>query len=153
MATPVALVRRRALAVLIVACAASTACDWPWRDDMVNQPSRPAAAGPRTPAAGAIAMEASPLEREASGRQPERDASAERGRALYQKYCFACHGGAVEQYFPPMPQLSSPEVQQHDDGWLYMTITRGTALMPSYGHELAPRERWEIVRFLRTMAR
>jgi hypothetical protein len=42
-------------------------------------------------------------------------------------------------------------VQQHSDGWLYGTITNGTAQMPRYLYELTPRERWAIVTFEREM--
>jgi mono/diheme cytochrome c family protein len=134
----------------------STACDWPWRHDMSDQPSPPAAAGPRSPAISSIPREAGgPFDR-VSGefvRNPlPVDASIATGHALYDKYCVPCHDGPVGKYFPRMPLLSSPEVQRHGDGWLYATITNGTALMPPYGHELEPAERWQIVRFLRSQA-
>jgi mono/diheme cytochrome c family protein len=61
--------------------------------------------------------------------------------------------GAVAKYFPRVGDLGSPDVQQHTDGWLYALITSGTPVMPAYGHELDSRERWQIVRFVRTLAR
>ena len=143
-------------AIAVVAGAITVACDWPWRHDMVDQPSRPATAGPRSPAVGSIPLEArGPFDRAAgefvSNPLPP-DASVETGQALYQMYCLPCHGGAVEKYFPKMPSLTAPDVQQHGDGWLYATIANGTTLMPAYGHELDPTERWLIVRFVRKMA-
>lgn len=155
MADAVIAVRLRILTVLL-ACAVSTACDWPWQHDMADQPSRPAAAGPRSPAPGSIPTAAqAPFDRGAgeSVSNPLPPAAPDGpGKALYEKYCLPCHGGPVAQYFPRMPELSSPDVQRHGDGWLYATITNGTALMPAYGHELDPAERWQIVRFVRRMA-
>jgi mono/diheme cytochrome c family protein len=117
----------------------------------------PAAAGPRSPAADSIPTEArGPFDR-ATGESVSNPLPAggpvAKGQRLYRIYCIPCHGGPVEQYFPNMPPLAAPDVQRHGDGWLYATITHGTPLMPAYGHELEPEERWEIVRFLRSMAR
>jgi mono/diheme cytochrome c family protein len=154
MATGVMGVRRGVAALL--ACAISAGCDWPWQHEMAEQPSPAAAAGPRSPAVASIPREArGPFER-SSGESVTSPLAADgpvaKGEALYRIYCVPCHDGPVKQYFPKMPQLASPEVQQHGDGWLYATITNGTELMPAYGHELAPSERWEIVRYLRRMA-
>ena len=46
------LMRERLIPFAVATCVlmAETACDWPWRHDMADQPSRPAAAGPRLPA-------------------------------------------------------------------------------------------------------
>jgi S-disulfanyl-L-cysteine oxidoreductase SoxD len=156
MANPVSGSRVRIILLLAV-CIATAACDWPWRHDMANQPSRPAAAGPRSPAPGSNPTAAQgPLDR-AAGESVSNPlppgASTATGKALYEKYCLPCHDGPVGQYFPRMPQLGSPDVQRHGDGWIYATITDGTALMPAYGHELDPTERWQIVRFVREMAR
>ncbi len=145
------------IALVLAACIVAAACDWPWRHDMANQPSRPAAAGPRSPAPGSIPTAAQgPFDRDAgetvSNPLPA-NASAAAGKALYEKYCLPCHDGPVGRYFPRMPQLGSPDVQRHGDGWIYATITNGTALMPAYGHELDPADRWQIVRFVRQMGR
>ena len=75
-------------------------------------------------------------------------------------YCNPCHGptgsgfdSPVGKYFPRVADLSSMDVQRHGDGWVYATITNGTDLMPAYRHELDPRERWEVVAFIRTLGR
>jgi len=82
----------------------------------------------------------------------------ERGRRLYSTYCVPCHGetgtgrdGAVAKHLPSVGDLTSPEVQQHGDGWLYAIITAGTKTMPAYAHELEPHERWQIIAFVRTL--
>jgi S-disulfanyl-L-cysteine oxidoreductase SoxD len=140
----------------LLACAVSAGCNWPWQHDMADQPSPPAAAGPRSPAPGAIPREArGPFDRVSgeSVSSPLAAGSTAKGEALYRIYCVPCHEGPVGQYFPKMPQLAGPDVQQHGDGWLYATITNGTDLMPAYGHELDPAERWQIVGYLRSLAR
>jgi mono/diheme cytochrome c family protein len=146
----------RALVALLI-CAMSAGCDWPWRHDMADQPSPSAAAGPRSPAIGSVPRETGgPFDRVEGELVPNPlavDVPVANGQALYEKYCVPCHDGPVGKHFPRMPLLSSPEVQRHGDGWLYATITNGTPLMPPYGHELDPSERWQIVRFLRSTAR
>jgi hypothetical protein len=57
--------------------------------------------------------------------------------------------GTVSRYFGPLRDLTSSDVQQHGDGWLYATIVNGTDRMPRYAFELTPDERWQIVHFLR----
>ena len=152
----VAGVRRIAAVAALIACATFAGCDWPSQHDMVDQPSRPAAGGPRSPAPGAVPTETrGPFDRaagESVANPLPPDASVATGQALYQIYCASCHGGPVAKYFPKIPDLAAPDVQRHGDGWLYATITNGTPAMPAYGHQLDPTERWQIVRFVRTMA-
>jgi mono/diheme cytochrome c family protein len=155
---------RRPLTFAAVALACTAlACDWPWLHDMANQPSRPAGAGPRSPAPGAMPIDAEPvLTREAAEsrlRNPiAASAPVDRGRRLYSVYCAPCHGmsgkgdGAVAQRFAPaMGDLTGDNVQDRGDGWIYGTIADGTDTMPRYAHELDAAERWEIVHFVRTM--
>jgi hypothetical protein len=145
--------RHRTAVVALLACAILAGCDWPWRHDMADQPSAPASAGPRSPAAGSIPMEArGPFDR-VSGEfvsNPLPPAPHDpTDRALFEKYCLPCHGGPVERFFVRVPPLQSADVQRHGDGWFYATITNGTPIMPAYRYELDPTERWRIVRFLR----
>ncbi len=134
---------------------ASGACDGPWRHDMRDQPSPGAADGPRSPAVGSISTEArGPFDRiagEVISNPLSPETPAESGRILYTTYCFPCHGGPVGKHFSRMPSLRAPDLQRHGDGWWYVTITNGTSLMPAYGHQLDPAERWQIVRFVRTL--
>jgi mono/diheme cytochrome c family protein len=146
--------------VLILGCVA-IGCDWPWHHDMVDQPSRPAAAGPRSPAPGAVTIDGEvSIDRDTDGRSSPlvQARAAPAGRALYAIYCVPCHGtdgtgqdGPVAKYFPRVGDLMNDSVQTHTDGWLYTTITVGTQTMPAFGYELAPDERWQIVAFLRTL--
>jgi len=155
--------RRRSrvrLAVLTLAVAVSGCGDWPWRHDMVNQPSKAIASESRAPAGEAMPVGSElPMSREAAERTLQNPvppgAPIEAGRALYNTYCSPCHGatgsggGTVSQYFEPLADLTGADVQQHGDGWFYATITNGTERMPRYLGELTPGERWQIVHFLR----
>ena len=49
---------RLGFAAMLACAVGAVACDWPWRHDMIDQPSRPAAAGPRSPAFGSVSIEA-----------------------------------------------------------------------------------------------
>jgi mono/diheme cytochrome c family protein len=129
---------------------------------MVDGPARPAGAGPRTAAAGTLPVDGE-LRREANASDLvdpiAPSASTAPGRTLYGVYCAPCHGmsgmgeGPVAKYYVPVGDLTSQEVQQHDDGWFYAVIVNGTKTMPSYGYELQRLERWQIVRFTRSLAR
>jgi mono/diheme cytochrome c family protein len=157
----------RAIAALVLAAAfiASVACDWPWLHDMANQPSPAAGQGPRPPAERTVPLaERGPTDRVAGeaivSPVPADPATIENGRALYGIYCVPCHGptgsaidASVAKYFPRVGDLRSADVQRHGDGWFYAVISFGTADMPAFGHELDPHERWQIVRFVRTLAR
>jgi len=143
---------------------AQTACDWPWRHDMADQPSRPAGAGPRSPAAGSVPIDGSlQLRPDVAERRLQNRASAppaiDAGRQRYVTYCAPCHGlsgrgdGPVAREFePPMGDLTAPDVQRHGDGWLYAVITSGTEHMPRSAYELEPIERWQVVRYVRVLA-
>jgi S-disulfanyl-L-cysteine oxidoreductase SoxD len=158
-------------AALALTCALTTsavaACDWPWRHDMVDAPSQPGAAAPRPAVPQALpigaALPPAPTVADAL-RNPFPTATPSHGRALYAVYCAPCHGlsgtgdGPVARYYVPVGDLTKDDVQRHTDGWLYGVIVNGviengTAKMPRYAHELSLVERWEVVHFLRQLAR
>lgn len=157
-------VRVTLLAGCLAATCAGAACgDWPWRHDMVNQPSRSISSSSRAPAAGTMPVSGGTVgAREANEQELTNPiaptVSGETGRTLYGVYCVPCHGpagggdGAVAKYFGQMRSLSDPEVQQHTDEWLFGTITNGTDRMPRYSHEITVAERWLIVRFVRSFS-
>ena len=85
--------------------------------------------------------------------------SVTRGEALFQIYCFPCHGpggkgdGPVTPRFIPPPDLTSPQVQGRPDGHIAYYIGYGGAIMPAYGEALSVSERWDLVNYVRTLAR
>ncbi|HWQ70319.1 MAG TPA: cytochrome c [Patescibacteria group bacterium] len=85
--------------------------------------------------------------------------SVDNGRRLFDIYCALCHGadgkgmGPVAMKFIPPPDLTLPFFRQKTDGFIYGTIRNGGAIMPAHGEVLTPKERWEIVNFLRSLQR
>ena len=136
---------------------------WPWSRDMVEQPAPAPYQNLRPPVAGTLPTHGeSHLDREqleeafSVNPVPSSDAALVRGKRNYDVYCTPCHGstgqgdGPVSAVFLPPPDLGSSFIQENSDAWLYGAIRHGVRLMPRYGSELLPRERWEIVHFLRT---
>jgi mono/diheme cytochrome c family protein len=84
-------------------------------------------------------------------------ASVENGKRLFLIYCTLCHGldakggGPVAPKFIPPPDLTLDVFRQRTDGFLYATIRDGGALMPGQGEALSPRERWDVVNYLRVL--
>ncbi|MBI2361730.1 MAG: cytochrome c [Deltaproteobacteria bacterium] len=86
-------------------------------------------------------------------------ASLQSGQRLYEVYCALCHGsegkggGPVAAKFVPPPDITISFFQQRPDGFLYETIRSGGPLMPGQGESLSPKERWDIVNYVRDLQR
>ncbi len=79
------------------------------------------------------------------------------GKALFETNCVICHGqtsaerGPVgKKLVPPPPGLDHDMVKGLSDATIFKTITFGFGRMPVFQDKLAPRERWDLVNFLRT---
>ena len=59
----------------------------------------------------------------------------------------------VTPRFIPPPDLTSPVVQAKPDGHFSYYIGYGGAIMPPYGEALSVVDRWDIVNYLRTLAK
>lgn len=90
------------------------------------------------------------------------EASVALGRERFVTFCVPCHGpeakggvtGPVATKFIPTPDLTNPDLQkQRTDGYWHSYIVSGGAVMPSYGEALSSEEAWNIVNYLRTLAR
>ncbi len=87
------------------------------------------------------------------------EASARRGKAIFDRICITCHGpwgdgdGRIQgpDLFPAPPSLHTPQARMYPDGRLWHVMTRGQNKMPSYANVLDPKERWDVVNFLRTL--
>jgi mono/diheme cytochrome c family protein len=85
--------------------------------------------------------------------------SLARGERLYAVHCTPCHGvggkgdGLVTPRFIPAPDLTSQPVQAKPDGHFAYYIGYGGAIMPAYGEAISVTERWDVVNYLRAMAR
>ncbi len=90
---------------------------------------------------------------------PATEGNFREGRAAFSHYCIVCHGldgqntgvPFAEAMSPPVPSLSSPDVQRYTDGQLKWIITNGISPsgMPASRGILNDEEMWKIVYYLR----
>jgi len=79
------------------------------------------------------------------------------GKLMYEIYCVICHGSTgkgestLPADFPGRPDLTDDIYKKRGDGFFYHTITFGSVIMPSYGYAISASERWQIVKYLRTL--
>lgn len=131
---------------------------------MEDQPSVKAQEGPRRlPADRAIPFFGAP----AVGDQvpfnpvPADSVSLQRGAVLYSMHCALCHGEAglgdgpiVEFWREDVKQpadLTETRFATQPDGALYLTITQGFGAMPALAENLTPRERWDVINYVRSL--
>jgi mono/diheme cytochrome c family protein len=85
--------------------------------------------------------------------------SLQRGEILFSIYCALCHGnngqgdGPLAEYYEerPIRPLTSANVTTQFDGQLFRTISEGFSRMPPQAEALSPRERWDVINYLRTL--
>ncbi len=82
------------------------------------------------------------------------------GKALYATNCSPCHGdkgkgnGPAAQALTPKPaDHTSATVQNESDGSLFWKLTEGRSPMPSYKAALSDKQRWELIGYIRTLAK
>lgn len=91
---------------------------------------------------------------------PVNESSLAAGEKIYVRRCVACHGqkgngdgpDAVDLGIHPA-KLSDPAIREETDGALFWKITVGNKPMPDYGRRLSPTDRWNVINYLRTLAR
>ena len=98
----------------------------------------------------------------------DKRASVATGQEMFDIYCTTCHGAEGKggapvtdnnpaegrnRYPVPPPMLSGPGAisSLRSDGYLYLTIRNGGAIMPAYGAAMDDHEMWAIVRYIRTL--
>ncbi len=90
---------------------------------------------------------------------PPTPQSVANGQHLFQIYCTPCHGpagkgdGLVSTRFIPAPDLTRPDIQAKPDGHFSYYIGYGGAIMPAYGEALSVADRWDIVNYVRALAK
>jgi len=96
---------------------------------------------------------------------PVNDAFLEKGEQMFGIYCQTCHGvegkggapvadtKAGKRYPVPPSVLSGAGAVSslRSDGYLYLTIRNGGAIMPAYGQAMDDDEMWAIVSYIRTL--
>jgi mono/diheme cytochrome c family protein len=81
-------------------------------------------------------------------------------RADYEKYCRHCHGpsglgdGPTGKLLPTKPvDLSDARgMEQFTDGRIFYAISEGIHFMPGFKSKLTDRQRWGLVRLVRSMS-
>jgi putative copper resistance protein D len=94
---------------------------------------------------------------------PASVASIASGQTLYTQKCVACHGplgkgdGPIGHTLNPPPADLSMHVMPgvHSDGDLFGWITNGYpgSAMPAFDRSLGDKQRWDLVNFIRTLAK
>ena len=86
-----------------------------------------------------------------------------RGQERFGIYCTPCHGlagdgrGIVavgnggQGYGFAVPSYHTEGLRARPDGYIYDVILNGVNTMPSYGHEMAPVDRWAVVAYVRAL--
>jgi len=90
---------------------------------------------------------------------PPDDVSIQRGEILYTIHCELCHGmdgkgnGPLAVYYPneTTRDLTSAYVTAQFDGLLFRSISNGFGQMPSMSENITPRERWDVINYLRVI--
>jgi putative copper export protein/mono/diheme cytochrome c family protein len=91
---------------------------------------------------------------------PAQATVVQRGEALFQTHCAACHGpegrgdGPAAAGLHPKPaDLTAAHVDEHTDGDIFWWLTNGIVgtAMPSFEQTLSARERWELIRYVRSL--
>ena len=130
--------------------------------DMEHSPAVSYLDGPRIPPPeGAVSTNGKSI---SIGSFPENpiqsdEISIERGDLLYAIHCALCHGengkgdGPLTEFYTERPpgDLTAPNVAAQFDAVLFRTISFGFGQMPPLVENLTPRERWDVINFLRNL--
>jgi mono/diheme cytochrome c family protein len=82
----------------------------------------------------------------------------ERGQERFNVYCSPCHdrtgsgdGMIVKRGYRKPPSYHTDQLRQAPNGLFYDVITNGFGAMPDYAAQIAPRDRWAIVAYIRAL--
>ena len=85
------------------------------------------------------------------------EASVAHGDSLFHTICWSCHGkslagdGPVSTKYIPPPDLLAEATRGRTDGYMFMYMRHGGAVMPSYGNASSARDAWSLVHYIRHM--
>jgi mono/diheme cytochrome c family protein len=162
--------------VLLGVLMPGAALAWPWSQDMMNQPSIKPQEG--TEATRPFPTHSVPItgiptkihnRDEAKGLTnpiPATEDSINKGRTLFRIYCAACHGLTGGANSPVTAKIGAINLRDDyvqkelTEGWIFGTITFGSAIMPAYGEplgrddhrgadDLSVEERWDVVNYVK----
>jgi len=87
-------------------------------------------------------------------------AALARGEEIYMRVCWTCHAengvGAQAPIVDKHPTLAAynlagAQVQGYTDQYIYGMISVGRGLMPPWGHQIRPIDRWAVVTYVRQL--
>jgi len=81
-----------------------------------------------------------------------------RGQERFNIFCSPCHsrlgdgnGMIVQRGFRPPPSFHTERLRKAPLGYFYGVITNGFGAMPEYASQIPPRDRWDIVAYIRAL--
>lgn len=143
------------------------------RQDMANQPKhlplspapffedgrseRPLVEG--TVARGSLSQDALDLPKDSNAFPlPLNQELLDRGAERYRIFCSVCHGHlgdgngmVVQRGFRRPPSYHIDRLREAPNGYFYDVMTNGFGAMPDYAAQIAPRDRWAIVGYIRAL--
>jgi len=82
------------------------------------------------------------------------------GKKLYSQYCAICHGkkgkgdGVAGMALKPRPaDFTKDFIQKQSDGAIFWKITEGKPPMAAYKTVLTEEQRWQLVNYIRSLAK
>ena len=92
---------------------------------------------------------------------PADDKSVERGRRLFKQNCVPCHGESGRGDGPmgkamgirPGNLTNGERMSKHADGEIFWKVSKGKDPMPVFEKKLSEKERWDLVAYVRTLAK
>jgi len=88
------------------------------------------------------------------------EGSLKEGKDLYAQHCKSCHGAKGKGDGPKAEKLdissgdfTGTDFVKESDGAVYWKITEGRKPMPSFKEKLGDQERWQVVNYLRSLAK
>jgi len=92
---------------------------------------------------------------------PPTEQAVDDGMFNYMKHCQSCHGQdgdgngqrAENLSIKPADFTNASLMSEHTDGELYWQITHGRPPMPGFESKLTDQERWELVDYIRSLAK
>ena len=82
----------------------------------------------------------------------------DRGEERYNIYCTPCHdatgsgkGMVVQRGYRPPPSFHDERLRAAAPGHFFDVMTNGFGAMPDYRAQIAPRDRWAIVAYIRAL--
>jgi mono/diheme cytochrome c family protein len=88
------------------------------------------------------------------------DKSLAAGKTLYAKECASCHGDTGKGNGPDAadlsrqpPDFASPAVARQSDGELFWKMSEGRKPMPRFARKFPEADRWNLVNYIRSIAR